>query len=870
MREGSRSTDAFHGLVNNHVYALGAAGSEVLAGTLGGVSLLDNGSFHASYTTANSPLTHNWITAIARVDDEWFAGTYGGGLFRLDAKGVWQRFADLNGPIEINPNAMAVTDTHVFAGSSREGCWPSTGARSGGRRSSRAAVDERHRARRRWRPSVRRHRQRARSHPARDDSIMTPLTCSPALVAPIPLLGDAGVLIPSGSRLPIRDPVARPDGGRHPHRQRRRACLDPPDLASHRGGVLEGEYLFSMPRRATVSDFAVWDGVTRIPGVILERRRAEEIYERLKQQQIDPGLLQQGERGTEGAAEATRTSVFSARIVPIPGFGTKRLEIEYHEVVPVENLRSVFALPLRPEAYNAQSATQLLISFSLVSAHAIRDFRVVSRMYPLQIREQTANSVSGSFAGRNVTFSEDFSVEYPLDPAKTDTLEVLTYRNPDTRYRAALGAGAGPASGTRAPRQLGRPRRPAPSVAARPRPMDLDRVETARAIAAASSPSAMSVGALSPEAHQALTIGIQRAGGAANTGEGGEDPAWYAPGPGRRASRRPDQAGRLGAVRRDRDLPGPRRPARDQDRPGLEAGRGRPAARVARRRPTSPPSAAASPAELHQPAAAPRHLLDRGPGPAHRRPAGDQPARPDRRQARRQPGRRHHRGRRRQGRRRRTSTCPGTPAGPARRRCRSIKHVGAPWELGLAEVHQALLRNGLRDRVALRTDGGLQTGRDLLIAALLGAEEFAFGTAALVAIGCDMARQCHLDTCPTGIATQREDLRAKFAGTPEQVERFVLAIAEDLRRELAAVGARSVGEVVGESRRLLRPVAGGPRGARRRSSAPAPWAAGAARRARSGAGRPRRRLARRRRRSRRGIAAALRGQGPVTASAASR
>ena len=98
-------------------------------------------------------------------------------------------------------------------------------------------------------------------------------------------------------------------------------------FASHEGGVLEGEYLFAMPSRATVSDFAVWDGVTRIPGVILERRRAEEIYENLRQQHIDPGLLQQGERGTEGASEAARTSAFSARIVPIAGWGTKRLEI---------------------------------------------------------------------------------------------------------------------------------------------------------------------------------------------------------------------------------------------------------------------------------------------------------------------------------------------------------------------------------------------------------------------------------------------------------------------------------------------------------------------------------------------------------------
>ena len=204
-----------------------------------------------------------------------------------------------------------------------------------------------------------------------------------ALVAPIPVLGDLGVLIPSGSSAP--DPAIlsldqmaidiRIDNGdaRVSVRQ---------VFASHQGGVLEGEYLFSMPSRSTVSDFAVWDGVTRIPGVILERRRAEEIYEALTQQQIDPGLLQQGERGTEGASEATRTSAFSARISPIPGFGTKRLEMEYHEVVPVENLRSGFALPLRPDAYNAQSARELTISFSLVSAHAIKDFRVDSRDLP--------------------------------------------------------------------------------------------------------------------------------------------------------------------------------------------------------------------------------------------------------------------------------------------------------------------------------------------------------------------------------------------------------------------------------------------------------------------------------------------------------
>jgi ligand-binding sensor domain-containing protein len=119
--DGSRSLYAFHGLVNNHVYAIGASGTQVLAGTLGGASMLDHGLIRTSYTTANSSLTHNWITAVARVDDEWFVGTYGGGLFRLDARGIWQRFAEQAGPIEINPNAMVVTESHVFAGTLSKG-----------------------------------------------------------------------------------------------------------------------------------------------------------------------------------------------------------------------------------------------------------------------------------------------------------------------------------------------------------------------------------------------------------------------------------------------------------------------------------------------------------------------------------------------------------------------------------------------------------------------------------------------------------------------------------------------------------------------------------------------------------------------------
>lgn len=118
-------------------------------------------------------------------------------------------------------------------------------------------------------------------------------------------------------------------------------------FANHTSHIEEGNYVFALPTHATVSDFAVWDGPTRIPAVILERKRAEEIYNQLKRQAIDPGLLQMGERGAE---EAKRSSVFSARIVPIAAYGTKRLEFEYHEYIPVENLKSYFAIPLRPDA----------------------------------------------------------------------------------------------------------------------------------------------------------------------------------------------------------------------------------------------------------------------------------------------------------------------------------------------------------------------------------------------------------------------------------------------------------------------------------------------------------------------------------------
>jgi glutamate synthase (NADPH/NADH) large chain len=129
----------------------------------------------------------------------------------------------------------------------------------------------------------------------------------------------------------------------------------------------------------------------------------------------------------------------------------------------------------------------------------------------------------------------------------------------------------------------------------------------------------------------------------------------------------------------------------------------------------------------------------------------------------------------------------------------SIKYAGNPWELGLAEAQQVLMQNGMRGRVRLRTDGGLATARDVLVAALLGADEFAFGTAVLVVLGCDMARQCHLNTCPTGIATQKPELRAKFRGKPEHVVRFFEQLSADLRHLLARYGLPSLEAAVGRS-----------------------------------------------------------------------
>ena len=146
----------------------------------------------------------------------------------------------------------------------------------------------------------------------------------------------------------------------------------------------------------------------------------------------------------------------------------------------------------------------------------------------------------------------------------------------------------------------------------------------------------------------------------------------------------------------------------------------------------------------------------------------------------------------------------GTGASPQT----SIKYVGIPWEMGLTEANQILTLNNLRHHVTLRTDGGLKTGRDIVIAAMMGAEEFGIGTTSLVAMGCILVRQCHSNTCPVGVCTQDEKLREKFTGTPEKVVNLFTFIAEEVREIIASLGFKSLNEIIGRTD-LLRQVSKG-------------------------------------------------------------
>jgi Ca-activated chloride channel family protein len=198
-------------------------------------------------------------------------------------------------------------------------------------------------------------------------------------------------------------------------------------FANHTRSIEEGTYVFALPTGSTVSDFATWDGPVRIPAVILERKRAEEVYERARQQAIDPGLLEAGERaGSDPKADST----FTAKITPIPAFGTKRLELEYHQQLKANNFAQNFVFPFMAAEYQQQTAAHLRIHFALHSATPITNFQLTSKAFPLQFSTQDAHTVLGAWEGTNIALTEDLATAWGLDSRAADTLVVSTFRNP--------------------------------------------------------------------------------------------------------------------------------------------------------------------------------------------------------------------------------------------------------------------------------------------------------------------------------------------------------------------------------------------------------------------------------------------------------
>ncbi len=329
-------------------------------------------------------------------------------------------------------------------------------------------------------------------------------------------------------------------------------------------------------------------------------------------------------------------------------------------------------------------------------------------------------------------------------------------------------------------------------------PWSLGEVESEASLLSRFSTQAMSLGAISPEAHQTLAIAMNRLGGRSNTGEGGEDPSIYYERP--EANNRVKQvaSARFGVtaeylVHADEieiKMAQGSKPGEGGQLPAIKV-----TPHIARLRHAIPGTSLISPPPHHDiysiedlaqliydlRAVNPNARIgvklvsSSGVGVIA---TGVAKAGAD------------------------VITISGHDGGTGASPLTSIKNTGLPWEVGLRDAHTALVRAGLRARVRLRVDGGLKFARDVVIAALLGAEEFGFGTSALLAIGCVMARQCHLNTCPVGIATQDEALRARFAGRPEMVETFFRGLARDVRELLAKIGGGSIDEVLGAVDRL--------------------------------------------------------------------
>jgi glutamate synthase (ferredoxin) len=317
-------------------------------------------------------------------------------------------------------------------------------------------------------------------------------------------------------------------------------------------------------------------------------------------------------------------------------------------------------------------------------------------------------------------------------------------------------------------------------------PVPLEEVEPAADIVTRFSTGAMSHGALSSEAHETLSIALNRIGGKANTGEGGEAPERFHDD--RNSGIKQVASGRFGvtpdylafAHELQIKIAQGSKPGEGGQLPGKKV-----SGEIARLRHTVPGVALISPPPHHDiysiedlsqlifdlkqanPRADVSVKLVASEGVVKGLAEVVHIAGAD----------------------------GGTGASPLS----SIKNAGMPWEIGLAETQAELVANGLRGRARLRVDGGMKTGRDIVIAALLGADEFSFGTAALIAEGCILVRTCHRDTCPVGIATQNPELRAKFAGTPEMVARYLLLVAEEVRLLLSSLGLRSLEDAVGRT-----------------------------------------------------------------------
>lgn len=327
-------------------------------------------------------------------------------------------------------------------------------------------------------------------------------------------------------------------------------------------------------------------------------------------------------------------------------------------------------------------------------------------------------------------------------------------------------------------------------------PVPITEVEPVEAIVKRFATGAMSYGSISAEAHETLAIAMNRLGGKSNTGEGGEDETRYVPdtnGDLRRSAVKQVASGRFGVtsnylVNADDiqiKMAQGAKPGEGGQLPGQKV-----YPWIAKTRHSTPGVGLISPPPHHDiysiedlaqlihdlknaNRAARIHVklvAEVGVGTVA---AGVAKAHAD------------------------VVLISGEDGGTGAAPLTSLKHAGAPWELGLAETQQTLIRNGLRDRIVVQVDGQLKTGRDVVIAALLGAEEFGFATAPLVVSGCVMMRVCHLDTCPVGIATQNPELRKRFTGKPEFVENFFTFIAEEVREYLAALGFRSIEEAVG-------------------------------------------------------------------------